>query len=136
MRHGIDGKNRITIPSGWRRKGDEEDEIFLMPSATGQCLTILPSAVINDIRAKAAALPGAQRTLALRRIGSQCRRVSIDKHGRLSLPDEFCKALNLSGTVTLVGVVETFEIWNSAVWETAKTEQKAASDQILTDLGL
>jgi DNA-binding transcriptional regulator/RsmH inhibitor MraZ len=107
-----------------------------MPSATSNCLTIIPRTVLDAIRAKAAALPGAQRTLALRRIGSESRQVAIDKHGRLSLPDEFCKQLKLSGEVTLVGVVETFEIWNSDEWKSAKAPQKAASDPILADLGL
>jgi MraZ protein len=132
--HAIDGKNRITIPSEWR--SEKEGELFLMPGATNHCLSILPRSVLDGIRAKASALPGAQRALALRRIGSQSRQVAIDKHGRLSLPDEFCKQLKLSGDVTLVGVVETFEIWNTEEWKAAQAAQKAASDSILAELGL
>jgi MraZ protein len=132
--HAIDGKNRITIPSEWR--SGEEGELYLMPGATNACLSIIPRAVLDNIRAKASARPGPERILALRRIGSQSRQVAIDKHGRLSLPEEFCQQLKLSGNVTLVGVVESFEIWNTDEWKAAQAAQKTASDAILADLGL
>jgi MraZ protein len=136
FRHAIDGKNRITIPSEWRPKDEAEVELFLIPSSTAKCLTVLPRAAVDEIRAKAARLPGAQKTAALRRIGSQSRQVTLDKHGRLSLPEEFCQQLKLSGNVTLSGVVETFEIWNTAQWTAAQEAQKAAADPLLADLGL
>jgi MraZ protein len=133
--HAIDGKNRITIPSEWRTA--EDAELFLMPGTASHCLRILPRGALDDIRAKAAALPSAaDRTVALRRIGSQSRQVAIDKHGRLSLPEEFCQQLKLSGSVTLVGVVETFEIWNSDEWKAAQVAQQAAADATLEALGL
>jgi MraZ protein len=108
-----------------------------MPGTAAHCLRILPRNVLDDIRAKAATtLPPAERTIALRRIGSQSRQVAIDKHGRLSLPDEFCQQLKLSGDVTLVGVVETFEIWNTDEWKAAQAAQQAAADATLAALGL
>jgi MraZ protein len=134
--HAIDGKNRITIPAEWRSKNGEESELFLMPSANSNCLTIIPRAILDGIRVKAAALPGPERTLALRRIGSQSRQVAIDKHGRLFLPEEFCQQLKLKGTVTLMGVVDTFEIWNTDEWKSVQAAQKAAADPILAALGL
>ena len=134
--HAIDGKNRITIPSEWRRENEEEVELFLIPSSSAKCLTVMPRAALDHIRAKADDLSGAQRTTALRRLGSQTRQVTLDKHGRLSLPEEFCQQLKLSGNVTLSGVVETFEIWNTAEWNAAQAAQKAVADPILADLGL
>jgi division/cell wall cluster transcriptional repressor MraZ len=134
--HAIDGKNRITIPSEWRPRDEKELELFLIPSSTANCLTAMPRAELDRIRVKAAGLPGAQRTMALRRIGALSRQVTLDKHGRLSLPEEFCKQLKLSGNVTLSGVVETFEIWNTAEWNAAQPAQKAATDPLLADLGL
>jgi len=84
--HAIDGKNRITIPSEWRRDG-EEIELFLTPSSSANCLAVMPRAALDRLRAKANELAGAQRTTALRRLGSQSRQVTLDKHGRLSLPE-------------------------------------------------
>lgn len=134
--HAIDGKNRITIPSEWRPDDEEEIELFLIPSSSANCLTVMPRAALDRIRANADARPGAERTKAYRRLGSQGRQVTLDKHGRLSLPEEFCKQLKLSGNVTLSGVVDTFEIWNTAEWNAAQAGQKTDADPILADLGL
>src|SRR3954470_4389863 len=108
--HAIDGKNRITIPSAWRFV--EEAELFLIPSTTSRCLTVMTRPELDRIRAKAADLPGPQRIAVLRHIGSQGHQVPLDKAGRLSLPENFCSQLKLSGDVTLSGAIETFEIWN------------------------
>lgn len=132
--HAIDGKNRITIPSEWRF--EEEVELFLIPSSTSPCLTVMPRAEIDRIRAKAENLPGVQRIALLRRIGSYGRQAILDKNGRLSLPDEFCKQFKLSGKVMLSGAIETFEIWNTADWEGSRLTQKAVSDPLLADFGL
>jgi MraZ protein len=134
--HAIDGKNRITIPSEWRPADQRETELFLMPSSSANCLAVMPRAALDRIRAKANELTGTQRTAALRRLGSQSRQVTLDKHGRLSLPEEFCRQLKLSGNVTLSGVVETFEIWNTTEWNSAQAIQKAVAEPILADLGL
>ena len=132
--HAIDGKNRITIPSAWRFA--DEVELFLIPSSTSKCLTVMPRAELDRIRAKAAALPGPQRTAILRHIGAQGFQVTLDKSGRLSLPEDFCQQLKLSGDVTLSGAIETFEIWNTAEWNAAHASIKAVADALLPDFGL
>ena len=132
--HAIDGKNRITIPSNWRF--EEEVELYLFPSSSSHCLTVMLRAELDRIREKARNLPGTQRVAVLRRIGSQSRQVTLDKNGRFSLPEEFCKQFKFSGSVTLSGSVETFEIWNTADWKAAEAAHKAVSDPLLADLGL
>jgi len=134
--HAIDGKNRITIPSEWRPEEEAETELFLIPSSSANCLSVMPRAALDRVRANANELAGAKRTTALRWLGSQSRQVTLDKHGRLSLPEEFCRRLKLTGNVTLSGVVETFEIWNTAEWNAAQAAQKAVAGPILADLGL
>jgi MraZ protein len=137
FRHAIDGKNRITLPAKWRSKDEDDIELFLFPSTTANCLTVMPRAELDRIRAKVAMnYPGAQRTIALRQLGAMTRQVTLDKHGRLSLPEEFCTRLKLTGEVTLSGVVETFEIWNTDEWTAAQAAQKAVADPLLADLGL
>ena len=135
--HAIDGKNRITIPSEWRT--NDEAELFLMPGTASHCLTILPRVVLDVIRAKAAARPGAERTVALRRIGSQSRQVVLDKHGLGSaLPEEFCQQFKLSGNsdARRASLITFREIWNTDEWKAAQAAQQAAADATLADLGL
>ena len=80
--------------------------------------------------------PMVQVPLGMPLSSAMFRQVSVDKHGRLSLPDEFCQQLKLAGNVTLSGVVEAFELWNTTEWDAAQAAQKAASDPLLADLGL
>jgi len=134
FRHALDGKNRLTIPAAWRFA--EEVELFLIPSSTSPCLTVRPRADIDRIRAQAATLPGAQRAAILRWIGSLGHQVTLDKNGRLSLPEGFCRELKLAGEVTLSGALDTFEIWNSTAWDAARANTKAAADVLLPDFGL
>jgi DNA-binding transcriptional regulator/RsmH inhibitor MraZ len=96
----------------------------------------MPRAELDRIRAKAQELPGAQRIAILRRIGSQGHQVTLDKAGRLSLPEDFCRQLKLSGDVTLSGAIETFEIWNTEEWNAAHASTKAVADALLPDFGL
>ena len=60
----------------------------------------------------------------------------MDKHGRLSLPEEFCQQLKLTGDVTLCGALETIEIWNTEEWKGAAPATQAAATPALTELGL
>jgi len=132
--HAIDGKNRITIPSDWRF--EEEVELYLYPSTSHNCLRVMPRAELNRIRAKADSMNDADRLAVMRSIGSRSRQVTLDKNGRFSLPEEFCKQFHFSGKVTLSGAVDAFEIWNTTEWNTSGATRKAVSNPLLAGFGL
>ena len=134
FRHTMDSKGRLTIPAAWRFA--EEVELFLIPNSTAKCLTVMPRAEVNRIRAKADALPGAQRLAVLRHLGAKGHQVTLDKSGRLTVPEEFCRSFKLAGEVTLSGAIETFELWHNADWDAAQPNAEAAAGTLLTDLGL
>lgn len=134
FRHAIDGKNRLTIPSEWRF--EDEAELFLLPESTGACLKVMPRQEVERIRAQASQLPGPQRAALNRVLGSGTRQVRLDKNGRLVLPPELCERLRLSGQVTLVGAIETFELWNTRAWEAAKITTSAVAGPHLQEFGL
>jgi MraZ protein len=50
---------------------------------------------------------------ALRRLlGSKSASVSLDKAGRICLPEGMAKAVGIEDEAILVGLVDRFEIWN------------------------
>lgn len=134
VRHTLDGKNRLTIPSAWRFA--EEAELFLIPSLTSACLTAMPRTEIDRIRAGLTELSGTDRTSFLRHFGSRGHQVWLDKNGRFSLPENFCSDLKLVGEVTLNGAIDWFEIWNNAAWSAAHPGTKAVAEPILRTYGL
>jgi MraZ protein len=132
----MDAKNRVTIPSEWLK----EDKVFFVLPANGR-LSVMPPAVlarqeetINDL------IPaGAQRHAMIRRIYSSARQVEPDKQGRILLPDEYCKKVELTTDVAFVAAKDKFEIWSAAKWETTKQQEPELSEEqrkVMEALGL
>jgi MraZ protein len=61
---------------------------------------------------------------------------SIDKQGRLVLPDTLCKQLGLKGEVALVGGHGRFEIWNLQKWKRAHEEETPTYQHVANVIGL
>jgi MraZ protein len=58
------------------------------------------------------------RKVALKRIiGSGSAQASVDKTGRICLPDEMAKEAAIKDEAVLVGLLDRFEIWNPQRYE-------------------
>lgn len=135
FRHNIDDKNRITIPSEWRK--ENADSFFLVPNHKLECLTVMPPDVFREIGEKSESkVPQAQYRTFMRHFYAQARQVSIDKQGRLLLPDDYCKRVSLQGDVMLAGSSDRFEIWNPANWEKFRDAAKATYAEVAELVGL
>jgi MraZ protein len=122
-RHAMDAKNRVTIPSRWRR--GEIDEFFAIPNLKGGFLMVLPPEEFTRLAEKVEndqSLRPEERVKFLRQFSSKAQHVTGDKQGRIVLPDEQCKVLNLRSEVALVGNYSRFEIWDPERWQKATEE--------------
>lgn len=140
-RHAIDEKNRVTIPSSWRRKGKDgdldSDEFFLFPHPKNKCLTVMPPEVFRAVGEQSeAAVPQAQHRVFMRLLHSQAKIVAFDKQGRLLLPDDYCKQLGLSGDAVVAGGNDRFEIWSPANWKKSKEDGQAMFASVAETIGL
>ena len=137
FRHAIDEKNRITIPSRWRRKGAEE--FILLPDSQNQFLLVMApeefarmSAVAEDNNSVAPR----ERRVFLRQLHSRAQHGVADKQGRLVLPEDLCRKIGLKGEVALVGGRGRFEIWNVARWKRAHEEETPTYQHVANVIGL
>lgn len=123
-RHGVDEKRRIQIPAKWRpEEAGVELTVILWPKhQAGSCLRVLPPLEMAQMMAELDALPnGDPNKVVLKRfIGSESVQVSLDKAGRICLPDEMARAAGIKDEVVLVGLLDRFEIWNPTRYETVK----------------
>ena len=106
FRHAIDEKNRITIPARWRRDGTEE--FIILPEASHQFLMVMPPEEFSRMSAAAetnAAVSARDRRIFFRQLHARAEHGVSDRQGRLVLPEDLCKKLNLKGEVALVDVV-------------------------------
>lgn len=137
FRHGIDEKNRITIPSRWRREGGED--FIILPEAQEEFLLLMSHEEFARMSAEAESnpdVPPRERRVFLRHLHARAQHASSDKQGRLVLPEDLCQLLSLKGEVTLVGGRGRFEIWNSSKWKQAHKEEKATYQRVADVIGL
>ena len=81
-------------------------------------------------------LTAEERPKFLRHFSSKAQNVTGDKQGRIVLPDEQCKQLNLRGEVVLVGNYFRFEIWDPERWQKATEENESTFGFLLERIGI
>lgn len=67
-----------------------------------------------------------RKTILKRIIGSESTQVTLDKAGRICVPEEMATAAGIKDEAVLVGMLDRFEIWNPALHEKVK-----AADMVL-----
>ena len=137
FRRAMDAKNRVTIPSRWRR-GDS-DEFFAIPNQQGGFLMVMPPSEFKrqvERVEKDESLQPADRRRFIRQFSSRAQHITGDKQGRIVLPDEQCKQLSLQSDVVLVGAYSRFEIWTPALWQETVNEDASAFKYVLDRVGI
>jgi transcriptional regulator MraZ len=137
FRHSIDEKNRITIPSRWRRA--EGEDLIILPEAEHQYLLVMSPEEFARMSVQAeaeASVSARDRRVFLRQLHSRAQHGASDKQGRLVLPEELCKQLGLKGEVALVGGRGRFEIWNLQRWKRAHEEEAPTYRHVANVIGL
>src|SRR5260370_36666017 len=126
FRHLIDDKNRITIPSRWRRNRPEE--FILLPEATHEFLLVMSPMEFSKMSSAAETngkISARDRRVFLRQLHSRAQHAAADRQGRLVLPDDLCQKVGLKNEVALVGNRGRFEICNLQRWKRAHEEETA-----------
>lgn len=129
-RHGVDEKRRVQIPSKWRpeEEGTELTLVLWPKHQAGACLRVLPPAEMAKMKADIDAMPNSDpnKVVLKRFIGSESVQVTLDKAGRICLPEEMARSAGIKDDVVLVGLLDRFEIWNPVRYENVK-----AADAVL-----
>jgi MraZ protein len=128
-RHGVDEKRRVQIPAKWRpAKTGTELTLVLWPKAKeGPCLRVLPPEQMAKLMRDIDAMPNSDPSKAVlkRYIGRQSVQATLDKSGRICLPEEMARAAGITDAAVLVGLLDKFEIWSPE-----RHEKVDASDAI------
>ncbi|MEP6698179.1 MAG: hypothetical protein ABJB09_00470 [Verrucomicrobiota bacterium] len=137
FRHSIDEKNRITIPSRWRRP--EGEDFIILPEPHHQYLLVMSPqefARMSEQVENNADIPARERRVFSRQFHSRAEHGASDKQGRLVLPEDLCQELALKGEVALVGGRGRFEIWNLQKWKRAHEDETATYQHVASVIGL
>ncbi len=137
FRHSIDEKNRITIPSRWRRNRPEE--FILLAEATHEFLLVMSPMEFAKMSSAAETndkISARDRRVFLRQLHSRAQHAAADRQGRLVLPDDLCQRVGLKNEVALVGNRGRFEIWNLQRWKRAHEDETPTYQHVAKEIGL
>lgn len=137
FRHTIDEKNRLTIPSRWRRA--QAEDFIILPDAKQHYLLVMSPAEFARVTGDAEtnpAISARDRRVFLRQLHARAQHGASDKQGRLVLPDELCRQVDLRGEIALVGGRGRFEVWNLDKWKRAQEAETPTYDHVADVIGL
>ena len=127
--HVVDGKSRVLISNKLRSQidADEHGSNFYLVLGANGILCLYPERYFEQIAL--ASSPGTtapDESVAFERISfALASRVELDGQGRLLLNEKLRKRAGLKDNVTLLGVRDHIELWNSKDWEQYLTDHMA-----------
>ena len=127
--HVVDGKSRVLISNKLRNQidVDEHGSNFYLVLGSNGILCLYPEKYFEQI--VLAVAPGAaapDEAVAFERISfALTSKVELDGQGRLLLNERLRKRAGLKNHITLVGVRDHIELWNSENWEQYLTDHMA-----------
>jgi MraZ protein len=137
--HGVDEKRRVQIPARWRpERENTQFTVILWPQhKAGTCLRVMPPPEMAKLMADIEAMPkGDTKKIALKRfIGSKSIQVTLDKAGRIVLPDEMTRAADIRNQAVLIGCLTYFEIWSPDRFANVQTEDEPISNDAFNLIG-
>ncbi len=114
--HTIDPKGRLSIPSKYREVlGDE----FVVSKGMDGCLFVYANDAWKDFEAKLASLPmvNEEARQLVRFFLSGAQYVTVDKQGRILVPQDLRDFAGLEKDVVLAGTGKKIEVWSLEKWE-------------------
>jgi len=132
--HNIDAKKRLAVPAKLRK---EIGEKAILTRGLNNCLVLYPSAQWAKVSEKLEQLSTGKSDARsfLRLQFSGAIEVELDQLGRILVPDYLKEYAGLAQKVTIVGVQNRLEIWDTERWENYKKEVEKNADMIAEKLG-
>jgi MraZ protein len=132
-RHRLDGKGRLPVPAAFRRQLAGEG---LVVTVLDQCLAVFPHAEWLRLEEQLRALPpfGRQVKALARHLASRAVDCGLDVQGRILLPPALRAAAGLEREAVVVGVLDRFEVWAPATWDSFLRDSERLLDDVSLDV--
>ena len=133
----IDPSRRVTLPGRWR---SDEKDFWVVPWPLGKrdCLMVVPGPRFEKTLA---ALSGKslsdKAALAVQRvIGGTAQKLTLDKAGRLLLPETLTNTVGIRSDALFVGMMDKFEIWDPKRHAAASVADEAIAAEAVGGMDL
>ena len=131
----LDQKNRLSVPVRLREQipVDFLDKGFYVTLGVNRIMSLYPDKYYQRIALAVAPRKAApDESLAFERINfALAGRVELDRQGRVLLPEKAIRRAGLKERVTLIGVRDHLELWDTQKWERYLQENLENHDRVL-----
>ncbi|TSC93596.1 MAG: MraZ protein [Candidatus Berkelbacteria bacterium Licking1014_85] len=136
--HNIDAKGRLAIPKKFRKQLEGG---AIVTRGLDNCLFLFSTIEWKKIAEKLAQLPFSQsKSRAFSRLMlAGAMEVSVDKLGRILLPDYLRKFAYLKQKTVVAGLYSRIEIWDNEEWQVYKNKTEKSAEEIaeqMSELGV
>jgi MraZ protein len=136
--HNIDSKGRLAIPAKFR---EGLGETFIATRGLDNCLFVYPKEEWLQLESKLKALPFTQANARafVRFLFSGATELSIDKQGRVVIPNHLREYAKLEKETVVIGVSNRVEIWAHETWASYSEQAELSYEDIaetIADLDL
>ena len=137
----VDAKHRIKVPTAFRNVIRETyGDDFFLTSFTGENVLAYPLPEWGRVEERLQAIPSMNpaRQKLLARVNYYGALTSMDRQGRVLVPQLLRNAATVDGEVVVMGQISHLEIWNHETFRQRMDELPLTTDdfQILADMGV
>ncbi|SKC78875.1 division/cell wall cluster transcriptional repressor MraZ [Maledivibacter halophilus] len=134
----LDKKGRINIPSKFR---EDLGERFFITKGLDNCLFVFPESEWRNFENKLKGLPLTNKSARafVRLFFSGATECSLDKQGRVTIPQNVREFAELEKEVAIIGVSTRIEIWSKNNWDKYNDTANISYDDIaeqMAELGI
>lgn len=132
--HNLDDKGRLAVPKKFRAKLAKG---AVVTRGLDDCLFLYTKAEWEKLAEKLASLPFSQaNTRAFARLMlAGAMDVSLDKQGRVILPEYLRSYARLKKGITVAGLYNRLELWDEEKWREYTKQTEASRNEIAEQLG-
>jgi MraZ protein len=135
--HGLDGKNRLFLPSHFRAKSRWSE--FILTQGLERCLYLFPSESWHSLSEKLSHLPLSnkveERAFKRMLLAAACE-ACVDNQGRILIPQSLKTFAGIDRNVVILGVLEHVEIWAKSEWEKYRKKARGSFEKVAPHLEL
>jgi len=131
--HRIDAKRRLSLPAKMRR---EFGGVVILTRGLDRCLFIYTkddwARISHALALQSEGRADERRYVRSRLSGAE--EAEIDALGRILIPERLTAYASLTTEVTIIGVGNHAEIWDTATWKSYREEMEARTDELAEHL--
>jgi MraZ protein len=133
--HNIDDKGRLIIPSKFRESLGGQ---FVLTKGLDCCLFVFSMEEWENFEGKLKSLPVSDKNARAftRFFFAGAADCELDRQGRATIPASLRKYAKISREVTIIGVSNRLEIWDSQCWEAYNESDDLNYDEIAGNMAM